>query len=327
MKYNRLGKTDMEISEVSLGTWAIGGDWGDTSEEVALESLHAAVDQGVNFFDTADVYGGGRSERLLGQLLKERDERIYVATKFGRKDDFANLDNYTYDKVRAYCENSLQNLGVSSLDLYQIHCPSTDVLEDLSVFKVLEQLKQEGLIRYYGVSVETDTQGKFVLDNTDASSLQVIVNLLRQKPVSEMIAQANKQDVGILARVPLASGLLSGKYTKDTVFPENDHRNFNKDGKAFYVGETFGGLPFEKAIELVDQVRWIADGRNNLAQASIKWLLQQEGISTVIPGFKNPEQVTSNIAATSVKDFSSAELEKLSDFYWKEVHDHIRGDY
>lgn len=167
-----------------------------------------------------------------------------MATKFGRKDDFANHDNYTYDKVRAYCENSLQNLGVSSLDLYQIHCPSIDVLEDLSIFKVLEQLKQEGLIRYYGVSVETDTQGKFVLENTDASSLQVIVNLLRQKPVSEMIAQANKQDVGILARVPLASGLLSGKYTKDTVFPENDHRNFNKDGKAFNVGETFGGLPF-----------------------------------------------------------------------------------
>ncbi|MDY4760649.1 aldo/keto reductase [Streptococcus thoraltensis] len=327
MKYNRLGKTDMEISEVSLGTWAIGGDWGDTSEEVALESLHSAVDQGVNFFDTADVYGSGRSERLLGQLLKERNERIYVATKFGRKDDFADLDNYTYDKVRAYCENSLQNLGTSCLDLYQIHCPSTEVLEDLAVFTVLEQLKQEGLIRYYGVSVETDTQGKFVLDNSDASSLQVIVNLLRQKPVNEMIAQAKKQEVGVLARVPLANGLLSGKYTKDTIFPENDHRHFNKDGKAFNVGETFGGLPFEKAIDLVEQVRWIAENRNNLAQASIKWLLQQEGISTVIPGFKNPEQVASNIAAASVNNFSSAELEKLSEFYWKEVHDYIRGAY
>lgn len=327
MKYNQLGQTDMKISEVSLGTWAIGGDWGNVSETEAIRSLHHAIDCGVNFFDTADVYGGGRSEKLLGSVLKERSEQIYIATKFGRKDNFADLSNYTYEKVKAYCESSLRNLGTEAIDLYQIHCPSTEVLTDQGVFEVLETLKKEGKIRYYGVSVETDDQGKFVLDNTKASSLQVIFNLLRQKSGKEMIAQAAKQHVGILARVPLASGLLTGKYTKDSRFPENDHRHYNRDGAAFNVGETFGGLPFEKAIELVEQVRWIADGRESMADAALKWILQQTGVTTVIPGFKSMAQINSNLRAATAKPFTVAELEQLSDFYWTEVHDHIRGAY
>lgn len=317
----------MSISAVSLGTWALGGDWGDVTEEEAKAALHHAIDRGVNFFDTADVYGGGRSERIIGQVLKERSERVYVATKFGRRDDFTNPENYTYEKVRQYAEDSLRNLQMDAIDLYQIHCPTTEILTQSDIFNVLEKLKKEGLIRYYGVSVETDDQGKFVLENTKASSLQVIVNLLRQKPVKEMIALAKEKNVGVLARVPLASGLLTGKYSKDSIFPENDHRNYNRDGAAFNVGETFGGLPFDKAIELVDQVQWIGKEHGGLATASLKWLLQQEGITAVIPGFKSIKQVDNNLESLEAQPFSPQELERLSDFYWQEVHSHIRGDY
>lgn len=327
MEYRQLGNTDMSISAVSFGTWALGGDWGDVNRSEALASLHHAIDCGVNFFDTADVYGSGRSESLIGEVLQERSERVYVATKFGRRDDFTNPENYTYDKVRSYCEDSLRNLQMEALDLYQIHCPTTEILTQSDVFNVLEDLKKEGKIRYYGVSVETDAQGKFVLDHTQASSLQVIVNILRQKPLKEMIAQAKEKNVGVLARVPLASGLLTGKYNKDTVFPENDHRHYNRDGAAFNVGETFGGLPFEKAIELVERIRWIGQQHGGLAAASLKWLLQQEGITTVIPGFKNIKQVDNNLASLAVQPFSQEELKELSNFYWQEVHDHIRGAY
>lgn len=207
MKYNQLGSTDLKVSEVSLGTWVIGNEWGHVDEKDALDAINHAIDKGVNFFNTADIYGAGRSEILLGKVLKERSEDIRIATKFGRKDNFADLSNYTYDKVKEYCELSLQRLGKDAIDLYQIHCPSTEVLEDKGVFTVLEDLKKEGKIRYYGVSVETDEQGKFVLENTQASSLQVIVNILRQKPLDHMIKLAHEKNVGILARVPLASGL------------------------------------------------------------------------------------------------------------------------
>lgn len=327
MEYRPLGTTDMSISSVSFGTWALGGDWGDVTEENAKSALNHAIDRGANFFDTADVYGGGRSEKIIGQVLKERSERVYVATKFGRRDDFTNPKNYTYEKVRQYAEESLRNLQMDAIDLYQIHCPTTEILTQSDVFTVLEDLKKEGLIRYYGVSVETDDQGKFVLENTNASSLQVIVNLLRQKPVKKMIALAKDKHVGVLARVPLASGLLTGKYSKNSTFPANDHRHYNRDGAAFNVGETFGGLPFDKAIELVDQVQWIGKEHGGLATASLKWLLQQEGITAVIPGFKSIKQVDNNLESLKALPFSPQELERLSDFYWKEVHSHIRGAY
>lgn len=327
MNYNQFGKTDMKISEISLGTWAVGGDWGNTSRAEAVKGLEFAIDQGVNFFDTADSYGQGLSEEIIGQVLKQNPNKVYVATKFGRQDDFTNPENYTYDAVRAYCESSLKRLQVESLDLYQIHCPTNAILEDLQVFEVLDQLKKEGKIRYYGVSVETDAQANFVMDHTNASSLQMIFNILRQKPLTESIAKAQENGVGIIARVPLASGLLSGKYNKDSVFPSNDHRNFNKDGESFNVGETFGGLPFDKAIELVNQLSWIADDRQSMAQAALRWIIQQEGVSTVIQGFKSIKQIESNIGAANVPAYTPAELETLSDFYWQEVHEFIRGDY
>lgn len=327
MNYKQLGNTDMKISELSFGTWAMGSDWGNVSVEDAKQAIHYAINQGVNFFDTADVYGMGKSEQILGEVLKERTERIYIATKFGRKDDFTNPDNYTYEKVKSYAQNSLKNLGVDSIDLYQIHCPSTEILEQLAVFDVLEQLQKEGLIRYYGVSVETDSQGEFVLNNTKASSLQVIVNMLRQKPIDQMIKLAEQKHVGVLARVPLASGLLTGKYTINSVFPENDHRNYNQNGEAFNVGETFGGLPFKKGIELVNQLEWIKEERISMPVAALKWVVQQKGITAAIPGFKNIQQVKSNLEVFNAKDYTDEELTRLKDFYWNEVHNHIRGDY
>lgn len=327
MNYKQLGNTDMKISELSFGTWAMGSDWGNVSVEDAKQAIHYAINQGVNFFDTADVYGMGKSEQILGEVLKERTERIYIATKFGRKDDFTNPDNYTYEKVKNYAENSLKNLGMDAIDLYQIHCPSTEILEQLAVFDVLEQLQKEGLIRYYGVSVETDAQGEFVLNNTKASSLQVIVNMLRQKPIDQMIKLAEQKHVGVLARVPLASGLLTGKYTINSVFPENDHRNYNQNGEAFNVGETFGGLPFKKGIELVNQLEWIKEERISMPVAALKWAVQQKGITAAIPGFKNIQQVKSNLEVLKAKDYSDEELTRLKEFYWNEVHDYIRGDY
>lgn len=328
MEYRQLGDTDMKISEVGLGTWQIGGDWGNNvSEQNALTSLNHAVDRGVNFFDTADQYGNGRSEQLLGELIKARSERLYIATKFGRRDDFTDPKNYTYEKISKYCEDSLTNLGVDAIDLYQIHCPTTEILEDSDVFDVLERLKKEGKIRYYGVSVETDAQGEYVINNTNASSLLIIFNMLREKPLKNLIPLAKKNNVGIIARVPLDSGLLAGKFTVNTTFPANDHRNYNQNGQAFNVGETFGGLPFKKGVELADQLKWIQEGRGTMAQAALKWIIQQDGITSVVPGFKNDHQVDSNIEACDLKDFTPAELERISKFYWSQVHDYIRGGY
>lgn len=327
MKYNQLGNTDIFISELSFGTWALGGDWGEINEHEVKKALNVAIDKGVNFFDTADVYGGGRSERLIGEVLKHRNEDIYIATKFGRRDDFADLKNYQYEKVKSYCEDSLRNLGREVIDLYQIHCPSSEVLHNLEVFDVLERLKQEGKIRYYGVSVETDEQAKFVIENTASSSLQIIFNMMRQKPLKQTIPLAQVNNVGILARVPLVSGILSGKYTKKHVFPQNDHRNYNADGQAFNVGETFGGIPFQTAVELVEGLLWTAEKREILANAALKWILQQNGVTTVIPGFKNIKQVNQNLNSLWVPEFSLEELALIEDYYWKHIHNTIRGPY
>ncbi len=327
MKYNQLGNTDLKVSELSFGTWAIGGSWGKTDDGEALKALERAMDAGVNFFDTADVYGDGHSEELLAKATKGKEDSIHIATKFCRSADIYDPATYSMESVRSFCENSLKRLDREAIDLYQIHCPPMEILKDGSVFEVLEQLKQEGKIRYYGVSVETVEEGIFCLENTKASALQVIFNLLRQKPLDELFPMAMEKKVGILARVPLASGLLTGKFSKDTTFEQDDHRNFNRNGEAFNVGETFGGLDFEKGVELSEQVKWMEEGRGSMAGAAIKWILQQPEVSTVIPGFRNVKQVESNLEALDAKPFSEEELQKLKDFYQKEVHAHIRGVY
>lgn len=327
MNYRELGNTGIMISEVSFGTWAIGGSWGKTSDTEALKSLDYAIDQGVNFFDTADVYGGGHSEELLAKATKGREDQIYVATKFCRQGDIFDPKNYSYEKVRNYCEDSLRRLNREAIDLYQIHCPATEILKDGSVFEVLDRLKQEGKIRHYGVSVETVEEGLICLEYPNVKSLQIIFNMFRQKPLEKLIPEAYQKGVGLLVRLPLASGLLTGKFTAEHVFEADDHRRFNENGEAFNVGETFAGLGFRKGVELADQLKWIAEGRKSMASAALRWILDQREITCIIPGFKNVKQVEDNLSALDTNLFSEEEKQEIQRFYQERVKDNIRGPY
>ncbi|PXW88294.1 aryl-alcohol dehydrogenase-like predicted oxidoreductase [Streptohalobacillus salinus] len=328
LNYHTLGKTGYKISELSFGTWAIGGAWGKTNDEESLRALEIAIEKGVNFFDTADVYGDGHSEELLREATKGKEDEIYVASKFCRKGDIHDPDNYSKEAVTNYLNDTLKRLGRDTLDLYQIHCPPLEILQEGSVFRVLDDLKAAGKIRHYGVSIETVEEGLYLLENEPGvSTLQVIFNMMRQKPLDELFPKAVAKNVGIIARLPLASGLLTGKFNKNHTFESDDHRNFNKDGEAFNVGETFGGLPFETGVELANKLNWIADDHGDMAQAALKWIMQQPGVSTVIPGFKNTKQVKDNLGSVAVKDFTEAELNRLRDFYQEEIHQHIRGPY
>lgn len=327
MNYRNLGNTDLKVSEISFGTWAIGGSWGKTNDEESIHALECAMESGVNFFDTADVYGDGHSEQLLAKVTKGKEDEIHIATKFCRSGDIYDPETYSEKIVRAYCENSLKRLQRERIDLYQIHCPPLEIIKDGRVFEVLDKLQQEGKIRYYGVSVETVEEGLTAMQNPNVRALQVIFNIFRQKPIAELFPTAQEKGVGILARVPLASGLLTGKFSKNTQFETSDHRNFNRDGQEFNVGETFAGLEFAKGVELSEKLNWIAEGRESMSRAALKWILAHDAISCVIPGFKNVKQVEDNLGALSVPAFTNEELAKLSDFYQKEVHEHIRGAY
>lgn len=327
MNYRQIGSTDLKVSELSFGTWAIGGSWGTTDDKESLRALDYAMDQGVNFFDTADVYGDGHSEELLAMATKGRHSDIHIATKFCRAGDIYAPETYSMETVAKYCEDSLRRLGREQLDLFQIHCPPLEILQDGRVFEVLDRLKEQGKIRYYGVSVETAEEGMVCLQNPNVSSLQVIFNLFRQKPLEELFPKAKAQGVGILARVPLASGLLTGKFTANAEFESDDHRNFNRDGAAFNVGETFAGLEFTKGVELSSRLSWIADGRGNMARGALKWILEHDAISAVIPGFKTAKQVEDNLKALEAVPFTEEELDKLASFYLQEVRPAIRGAY
>jgi aryl-alcohol dehydrogenase-like predicted oxidoreductase len=327
LKYRTLGKTGLNVSEISFGTWAIGGSWGNVSDEKSLRGLHYAMDQGVNFFDTADVYGSGHSEELLAKATQGKEDSIYIATKFCRAGDIHDPRTYSEEQVRAYCEASLRRLNRERIDLYQIHCPPLNILKDGKVFEVLDKLQSEGKIRNYGVSVETVEEGLFCLTNPNVAALQVIFNIFRQKPLEELLPQAKASNVGIFVRLPLASGLLTGKFTTESSFAPDDHRSFNRNGEQFNVGETFAGLPFEKGVELSSQLQWIAEDRENMAKAALRWILDQEEISCVIPGFKTEKQVEDNLAAQKVPPFTEEEQQKLRDFYQNEVFPHIRGPY
>lgn len=327
MRYRELGSTGLKVSEVSFGTWAIGGSWGKVGEKEALDALARAMDAGVNFFDTADVYGDGRAERLLQQATKGREDEIYIATKFSRQGDVTDPATFAEDKVRGWCEDSLQRLGREAIDLYQIHCPATDILRQGDVFAVLDKLKQEGKVRHYGVSVETVEEGLISIGYPGVEALQVIFNIFRQKPATELFPAAAKRKVGILVRLPLASGLLTGKFQVSDTFDPDDHRNFNSNGAAFNVGETFAGLPFAKGVELADELRWIAEGRGTMARASMRWILAHPEVSCVIPGFKSVAQVDDNLGTLDATDFSAEEMARLASFYDEKVKGHIRGPY
>ncbi len=327
MHYRQLGNTAMKISELSFGTWAIGGSWGKTTDQISLQALERAIDAGVNFFDTADVYGDGHSEELLAKATKGKESEVYIASKFCRAGDIHDPKTYSKEAVTAYLDATLKRLNREQLDLYQIHCPPIEILKDGSVFDVLDELKQQGKISYYGVSVETVEEGLYCLQQPNVSTLQVIFNMLRQKPLAQLFPEAKKKGVGILARVPLASGLLTGKFSSSHQFEQDDHRHFNQNGEAFNVGETFGGLPFNIGVELSNQLQWIANEHGNMTRAALKWVLQQEAVSTVIPGFKNVSQVEDNLAAVATANFSVEELDKITKFYHEEVVQHIRGVY
>ncbi|UQZ36650.1 aldo/keto reductase [Paenibacillus sp. PK3_47] len=325
MNYRKLGNTGLSVSEVSFGTWAIGGDWGNSSDEDGLKGLELAMEQGVNFFDTADVYGGGHAEELLAKATKGKEDEVHIATKFCRAGDIHDPDNYSARRVSEYAEQSLRRLQREAIDLYQIHCPPIDILRDGSVFAVLDKLKSEGKIRHYGVSVETIEEGLLCLNYPGVEALQVIFNLFRQQPALELFPRAAEQGVGILVRLPLASGLLTGKFNENSTFQANDHRNFNANGEQFNVGETFAGLPFAKGVELARSLEWISEGRDNMARASMRWILDHPAVSCVIPGFKNKTQVSDNLKTIEIPSFTPAEMERLASFYQDEVAPHIRG--
>lgn len=328
MNTRALGANGFEVSEVGLGCWQLGPDWGKSvSSEEGLAILKASVDHGVRFFDTADVYGNGMSESIIGEFLQQCDTPIRVATKFGRSGN-VYPDGYTESAMRASVEGSLERLGVDSLDLLQLHCIPMEILRQGDVFDWLRRLREEGLIRSFGASVETVEEGLLCLQQEGLISLQVIFNIFRQKLVAELLPQAQERGVGIIVRLPLASGLLAGKFTRDTRFAEQDHRNYNRDGAAFNVGETFAGLPFDKGLELVDAIRerFLPESMT-MVQLALRWILDHDAVSTIIPGASSPKQAIANADVSDLPPLPKEVHSGLADFYRSEVHDQIRGVY
>ncbi|ACB74109.1 aldo/keto reductase [Opitutus terrae] len=327
MKMRIFGGTGRSVGEVGLGTWQLGGGWGNVTEEAARETMRAAVDAGTTVFDTADVYGDGRSESLIGRFLKDTRAPIYVATKLGRFGSPGWPGNFTRDAIRTHTEASLKRLGVEAIDLTQLHCIPFDVLKRGDVFDHLRELKQEGKIRDFGVSVESMEEALFCAQQPGVAALQIIFNVLRQKPVHVLFAEARRRRIALLVRLPLASGLLGGKMTKATTFAADDHRNFNRDGKMFNVGETFGGLPFTKGVDLAEALKSFVPAGMTLPEMALRWCLDFEAVSVIIPGARNPEQARGNARASDLPPLSPALHAQLGDFYLREVEPHIRGPY
>jgi aryl-alcohol dehydrogenase-like predicted oxidoreductase len=326
MEHRVLGRTGRMVSVVGLGTWQLGADWGEVSDDDARAVLEASLDAGVTFFDTADVYGDGRSEQVIGRFLADhRDAGITVATKMGRRVDQVP-ENYVLDHFREWTDRSRRNLGVDRLDLVQLHCPPTAVYSDDAVFDALDTLVAEGVTAAYGVSVETVEEALTAIARPGVASVQIIVNPFRLKPLEKVLPAASDAGVGIIARVPLASGLLSGRYTKDTTFDESDHRTYNREGKAFDVGETFSGVPFEVGVEAAAEFTELV--RTTLpeltpAQAAIAWIWQQPGVSTVIPGARNPEQARLNAAAGSARVLGPLFTSGVREIYEQRIKEHV----
>lgn len=319
------GKTGAVIGEVGLGCWQLGGDWGTVEEETAFGILETAMDTGVNFWDTANVYGGGRSETLIGRFQKAHPGQVFVATKLGRGAIYPN--GYTRAAVRQATEESLRRLGVEALDLTQLHCIPMAALQQGDIFDWLRELKQEGKIRNWGASVESMDEALVCLAQEGLASLQIIFNIFRQKPIQALFPLARAKGVAIIVRLPLASGLLSGKFTAETHFAASDHRNYNRDGQAFNVGETFAGLPFEKGVELADGLKPMVPAGLSMAHMALRWILDHEAVSVIIPGASRPDQVRSNAAASALAPLDGALHARLQAYYQEKVHPFIRGPY
>ncbi|KMS73907.1 aldo/keto reductase [Streptomyces viridochromogenes] len=320
-----IDRSGRRASVVGLGTWQLGADWGDVDDKEALAVLDAAVESGVTFFDTADVYGDGRSEQTIAAFLRGRpDLDIFVATKMGRRVDQIP-ENYVLDNFRTWNDRSRRNLGVDRLDLVQLHCPPTPVYSTDEVFDALDTLVAEERIAQYGVSVETCEEALTAIARPGVASVQIILNAFRMKPLREVLPAAQEAGVGIIARVPLASGLLSGKYTKDTVFPSNDHRTYNRHGESFDQGETFSGVDYESGVEAAVEFAALAPEGFTPAQLALRWIIQQPGVTTVIPGARSPEQARANAAAAALPELSEETLTAIRDLYDRRIKDQVES--
>lgn len=323
MKYRVLGKTGYKVSEVSFGSWAIGGSWGSVEDDTSLKALEEAIAQGINFFDTADVYGDGRSEKLLSKLRKSTKDKIYIATKAGRRLDPHTAEGYNKENLNKFVNRSLKNLDVERLDLLQLHCPPTDVYYKEEVFEALEDMVKQGKIAHYGVSVEKVAEAKKAIEYENVATVQIIYNMFRLKPDDEFLAKAADNNVGIICRVPLASGLLTGKMSKDTEFEDDDHRSFNRQGEAFDKGETFSGVDYELGLKAVEELKEIKPSNMTMAQLALKWILMNNAVSCVIPGGKKPWQVRDNAEASEKPELSQELMEKVKAIYDKYIRDSV----
>lgn len=323
MRYRRLGTYGFEVSEVGFGAWQLGADWGTVDEATALATLHAAADAGVTFFDTADVYGDGRSERLVGRFLRERsDPRLVVATKMGRRVPL-DMVNYTPEAFRDWLERSRDNLGVSTIPLVQLHCLLTAVYYTPEIFAALDELVADGLIAHYGVSVEKVEEGLIAIENPGVASVQIIFNILRQRPAERFLAAAAAADVGVIVRVPLASGLLTGKLNAASSFGADDHRSYNREGAAFDRGETFAGVPYEVGLQAVEELRRLVPPGVSMAQLALRWILMHEGVSTTIPGAKTPDMARANAAASDLPPLSAETMDAIRAVYRRTAAPHV----
>lgn len=313
----------MQVSTVSFGAWAIGGTWGPVDDEQSLRALHRALDLGVNFFDTADVYGDGRSEQLLAKLKRERGSIFHVATKAGRRLNPHNAQGYNRENLSAFIERSLKNLETDALDLVQLHCPPTDIYYSPEVFGVLDDLKRAGKIKHYGVSVERVEEALKAIEYPDVQSVQIIFNVFRQRPAELFFGEAQKKKVGILARLPLSSGLLGGKMKASQAFAADDHRAFNRQGQAFDRGETFSGFDFERGLAVVEQLRPLVPAGTSMAQFALRWIEMHDAVTCSIPGAKRPEQVAENVGAAELAPLSSDTMRRVRELYDAQVKPHV----
>jgi aryl-alcohol dehydrogenase-like predicted oxidoreductase len=323
-----LGRTDRSVSVVGQGCWQLGADWGEVSEDGAMAILHAAVDAGVTFFDTADVYGDGRSERLVGRLLAERGSAgLTVATKMGRRSDPHTPQAYTLDAFRAWTDRSRENLGVETLDLVQLHCPPTPVYSDDAVVEGLDTLVAEGRIAAYGVSVETEAEALTAIARPHVASVQIILNVFRRKPLERVLPAALAAGVGVIARVPLASGLLTGRFDASTTFAAGDHRTYNRHGEAFDRGETFSGVPYDVGVAAAAEVAALTPAGATTAQLALRWILDQPGVTTVIPGASRPEQAHANAGAAALAPLDAVTLARLEEIYDERIREHVHAEW
>jgi aryl-alcohol dehydrogenase-like predicted oxidoreductase len=323
MRYRTLGRTGWKVSEISFGAWAIGSAWGKVDDRESLEALHEAIDRGVNFIDTADVYGDGHSERLVGKLRRERSEKILVATKAGRRLSPHTADGYNKRNLTQFVERSLRNLRTDAIDLLQLHCPPTEVYYRPEVFEALDDFVKAGKIRHYGVSVERIEEALKAIEYPHVQSVQIIFNMFRHRPAELFFREAKRRKVGILARVPLASGMLTGKMTRRTRFSPEDHRNFNRHGEAFDVGETFSGVDYNTGLKAVEELKRLVPKGATMSQLALRWILMFDAVTCAIPGGKRPDQAAQNIAASFLPRLSRATMLRVETIYNKYIRPEV----